>query len=65
MILKDKFASASKFIEYAEYVSGFDFDNEKLAAWFKENQNFFLTYTGVMKAISPFITGKINIEKPV
>jgi hypothetical protein len=62
MILKDKFTSASKFIEYAEYVSGFNFDDEKMAVWFKENPDFLLTYTGVMKAITPFIIGKKNIE---
>ncbi len=58
MILSEKFKNATEFVQYAEYVSGYDFDDAKLTKWYNENPKFLLTYTGIMQQIKPFITGK-------
>lgn len=58
MLLKDKFKNSDEFIKYAEYVSGFDFDDVKVKDWFSKNQDFFLTYTGVMLQLKDFVIGK-------
>ena len=60
MKLIEKFKTANEFVAYAEYVSGYDFDNAKLSAWFDKNNDFALTYTGIMQAISPFVVGKLK-----
>ena len=64
MKLHEKFTSGEQFLQYAEFVSGYDFDNESLMQWFDQNPNFFLTYTGIMQSIKPFIKGKLRDKYP-
>jgi hypothetical protein len=59
MTLIQKFANRDQFAWYAEYVSSYDFDNEALKTWYDNNPNFVLSYTGIMKAIKPFVTGTL------
>lgn len=60
MKLIEKFKTGQEFVAYAEYVSGYDFDNAKLTAWFDKNNDFTLSYTGIMQAIRPFVVGKLK-----
>ena len=60
MKLIEKFKTGQEFVAYAEYVSGYDFDNAKLIAWSNKNNDFTLSYTGIMQAIRPFVVGKLK-----
>ena len=59
MTLTEKFESREQFMAYAEYVSGYDFDNEGLMTWYDNNPDFVLTYTGIMQAIRPYVLGTL------
>jgi|688.fasta_scaffold1276786_1 hypothetical protein len=63
MILSKRFTSGEQFVQYAEFVSGYDFDDGKLVGWYEQNPDFFLTYTGIMQAIRPFVIGvKVEVD---
>lgn len=65
MRLDDKFTTREEFLTYAEYVSGYDFDNEALMTWFDNNKDFLLSYTGIMQAIAPFVIGtRVKVKSP-
>lgn len=63
MVLHEKFKSGAEFAKYASFVSGYTFDTVKLEDWYQKNTNFVLTYTGVMRQIAPFVTGKVPKTK--
>jgi len=60
MTLTQKFTSRDQFMAYAEFVSGYDFDNAALKNWYDQNPNFVLSYTGIMQAIRPFVIGTLK-----
>lgn len=59
MTLKEKFDTAEIFIGYAKQLSGYDFDDVAMSAWYENNHDFFLTYTGIVKECKGFVTGVV------
>jgi hypothetical protein len=62
--LADKFPTAEIFLAYAEQASGMDFDDQAVIDWFNGNQDFVLTYTGIMKVLNQFVIPTVE-EPPV
>jgi len=53
----DKFPTVELFIGYAKQMSGYSFDEPAMTEWYNNNQDFSITYTGMIKELSPFVTG--------
>lgn len=57
LTIVDKFPTVEIFIGYAKQLSGYSFDEVAMADWYANHQDFIITYTGMVKELTPFVTG--------
>lgn len=57
MTVSEKFETVDVFIAYAKQLSGYSFDETAMTEWYNTNLDFVMTYTGMVKELTPFVTG--------